>query len=107
MRIPLSLAAGPVGAAYLVEGDLPAPNGAYATRFTLPKTGHITGCACCAPRGAVPAALAAMFRARAMGIAPFFQAVVVLASPAGEAAVRDAVRHDVLAQARYRLQPGS
>ena len=103
MRIPLSFGNGPAGAAYLVEAGLPAPAGAHATRFILPRTGHFAGCGCCQPRGPVVEALSALFRARATGAAPFFHHVVVVASPAGEAAVRDALTRDVVAAARYRL----
>jgi len=47
-------------------------------------------------------ALAQLFRARATGAAPYFSRVVVLASAAGEAALRAALAQDALAQARYR-----
>jgi hypothetical protein len=91
------------GDAFLVEGPFEAPKGAYTQRFALPKSGHLIGCACCAPRGPASQALAAMFRARATGAAPFFKSVTILASPAGEDAVRAAVAGDVLTAARYRL----
>lgn len=90
-------------AAFLVEGARDAPPGAYAVRFALAFPRHVPGCACCAPRGAVAAALSQMFRARATGAAPFFRAVRVLASPAGEAAVREAVAADVVLRARYKV----
>ncbi|HQT46880.1 MAG TPA: hypothetical protein PLY97_06615 [Acidocella sp.] len=91
------------GDAFLTEGPFEAPNGAYAQRFTLPKSSHQIGCACCAPRGPASQALAAMFRARATGVAPYFKSVTILASPAGEDAVRAALEGDVLTAARYRL----
>jgi len=42
-----------------------------------------------------------------MGAAPFFGRVVVLASPAGEAAVRAALAGDVVARARFRAEKNS
>jgi hypothetical protein len=88
--------------AILVEGDLPVPPAAFVHRFTLPApTGHITGCACCTPRGPAATALAALFRARATGAAPYFTRLVVIASPAGQAAIRAALAEDPYATARF------
>jgi hypothetical protein len=101
MRIPLFFSG--TADTYLVEAPRTPPPGAYAAHFTLPKPGHLIGCPCCPPRGPVSAALAALFRARATGAAPFFKSVVVLASPEGEAAVRAAVAGDVLTGARYKV----
>jgi hypothetical protein len=42
-----------------------------------------------------------MFLARARGEVGFFGRVVVVASPAGEAAVREAVAGDVVLRARF------
>jgi hypothetical protein len=91
--------------AYLEEsGSGPLISG-YSERFTLPpvKLGHIIGCNCCTPRGPAADALSRMFRARATGAAPFFKRVIVYASPAGEAAIRDAIAGDVVTAARYHL----
>ncbi len=89
--------------AILAEAGHEPPSGNYAITFARGKPGHIIGCTCCTPRSPVADALTAMFRARATGKAPFFKRVVVLASPEGEAVVRDAVVNDVLSAARYRL----
>jgi hypothetical protein len=105
MRIPVLFNQDAAAAAYLLEGDATAPKGAYAVRFTLPAAGfgHAIGCACCTPRGPAANALAELFRARATGAAPFFSQVVVVASPAGIAAIRAAIEQDVLANARFRI----
>lgn len=109
MRIPV-LFGGNTAAeamdAWLVEDSAAPPPSGYAHRFTLPAPGfghasHAVGCTCCTPRGPVADALARMFRARATGTAPFFKRVLVLASPAGEAAVREALAQDVMTAARY------
>jgi hypothetical protein len=103
MRVLIVFGAGGPGDVYLAEGDAPVPAGAFVQRFSLPAggLGHVAGCACCAPRGPAAAALSALFRARATGAAPFFGRVVVVATPAGEAAVRAAVAEDVVAAARF------
>jgi hypothetical protein len=44
-----------------------------------------------------------MFRARATNAAPFFTRVIVIASSAGQDAIRAALSNDVLTSARYRL----
>ncbi len=107
MRIPLLFSPDAGADAYLVEGDAAVPPGVYTMRFTLPagRFGHAAGCNCCTPRGPAADALAAMFRARATGSAPFFKQIAVVASAAGEAAVRAAVEQDVLAGARFRIAP--
>ena len=91
--------------AYLIEGDAGLDISGYAERFALPaaKFGHLQGCNCCTPRGPAADALSRMFRSRATGAVPFFKRVIVLASPAGEAAVRDAITGDVVTAARFRL----
>ncbi len=108
MRIPVFLSAKSeidrVLIAALVEGDRAGPPAAFIQRFTLPApTGHITGCACCAPRGPAATALAALFRARATGAAPYFRAVIIHASLDGEAAIRAALSEDPYAAARFYL----
>jgi G3E family GTPase len=98
-RIPIVMGGEPGPEdAVLVEAGWPAP--AQSEVFTLAT--HAAGCLCCAGRSGAAEALARLFRARATGSAPFFSRVVVLASPAGQAAVARALGEDVLAQARYR-----
>ena len=109
MRIPVVLGGGAAAGrddAWLVEDGADMPPEGYAVRFAIspPMLGHIAGCACCTLRGPVADALTRMFRARATGEAPFFMRVVVLASPAGEAAVREALIDDVVTAARYILE---
>jgi len=104
MRIPVLFGDIPAepGDAYLAEGSERRLPG-YTERFTLPqpKFGHVAGCNCCTPRGPAAEALSRLFRARAIGAAPFFKRVVVSASPAGAAAIRDAIAGDVVTAARY------
>jgi hypothetical protein len=105
-RIPVSFgAAGATDAAWLVEDDAMIPASFYAVRFTLPprKFGHATGCACCTLRGPAADALTRMFRDRSIAKAPFFRQVIVLASAAGQDAVREALEQDVVTKARYVL----
>jgi hypothetical protein len=107
-RIPIVIGGNPgPDDACLVEDGQDMPKTGYAVRFALAagKPGHITGCACCTLRGPAADALGAMFLARARGASPFFNRVVILASPAGEAAILDALTEDVVIQARYRLAP--
>jgi hypothetical protein len=107
MLIPILFDAEPGPAdAVLVEGGKDMPGSGHAVRFTLGLAGHALGCACCTSRSPVADALGRLFRDRATGAAPFFPRVVVLASPAGEAAVRIAVAEDLVTRARYRLQAG-
>jgi hypothetical protein len=106
MRIAVVMGGEPaVGDAFLVEDGFDMPAAGYAVRFALGtgKAGHLVGCACCTLRGPAADALTAMFRARATGVAPFFRRVVVLASPAGEAAVAEALAGDVVVRARFRV----
>ena len=92
-RIPLRFAgaeqAGPV-AAWLIQGDAPAPPRAPVVHFALPDRlpGHPVGCACCTPRGPVAEALSRLFLARVRGEVAFFRQVIAV--PA-DAAGRDAI----------------
>ena len=95
-----------------VEGDLPVdderdlpPRAMPAERLQRqPAPSHASDCACCLPRGAVGRQLAALFMARARGTTGFFRRVVVATSdPAAQAAVREAVAHDPLASACFRM----
>ncbi len=105
-RIPILFGAqAENGDAFLAEdGGEPIITG-FVERFTLPTAnfGHAQGCSCCIPRGPAAEALGRMFLARATGAAPFFKRVIIHASAAGEAAVRDAIGGDVMTAARYRL----
>jgi hypothetical protein len=97
---------GKTGDAWLVEEGMTLPADGYAVGFALPprkfgEAGGHPGCFCCTPRGPAAEALTRMFRARSMGTAPFFKRVVVLASTAGLAAVREAIAQDVVTKARY------
>jgi hypothetical protein len=110
MRIPVLFgdSSGETDAVWLVETGLQPPVPGHTEYFTLPpaKFGHITGCTCCTPRGPAADALARLFRARATGTAPFFKRVIVLTSPEGEAAVRQAIASDIMTAARYCLAGG-
>jgi hypothetical protein len=93
-------------AALLVEGDAVMPSGHVMARFRLTPglIGHPFGCACCTPRGPVAEALGRLFLARARGEVAFFCSVVaVVATPAGEAAVRAALAEDQVSAGRFRL----
>ncbi len=105
MRIPILFGIPPhADDAVLVEDGQTMPQEGYTVRFSRPATpSHPLGCTCCTPRGPVADALGRLFRARATGAAPFFKRVVVVASPAGETAVREALAGDVMTAARYRL----
>jgi hypothetical protein len=105
---PMHTGGGEANDAWLVEDGATMPPDGYAVRFALPAqkfgaagSGHSIGCACCTLRGPAADALTRMFRERAIGAAPFFKRIRVLASPAGEAAVRDALQGDVVTAARY------
>jgi hypothetical protein len=107
MRIPVLFGATPAreSDAWLVEDGADMPEQGYAVRFAMAsrKFGHVSGCTCCTLRGPAADALTGMFRARATGVVPFFKRVVVVASPEGEAAVREALTDDVVTAARYQL----
>jgi hypothetical protein len=108
MRIPILFGVPPQSDdAVLVEDGQTVPHGGYTLRFSRPVTpGHPLGCTCCTLRSPAAEALGRLFRARATGAAPFFKRVVVLASPAGQTVVREAVAGDVMTAARYRLATG-
>jgi hypothetical protein len=94
------------GEALLIEGQTPAEAAAIA-RFTVPAriAAHPMGCACCAPRGPVSAALGGLFLARARGELKWFRSVLaVTQTAAGAAAVRAALTQDVITAARFRLE---
>jgi hypothetical protein len=90
--------------AVLIEGEASACDRPVARFRLLPAlAGHAPGCACCVPRGPVAQALGRLFLARARGEVAWFRSVAVLATPAGEAAVRAALAHDHVSSCRFRL----
>jgi hypothetical protein len=105
MRIPIFFGIPPRSDdAVLVEEGQTAPSEGYAVRFSPPAgPSHKFNCTCCTFRGPASTALGQLFRARATGVAPFFKRVVVLASPQGETAVREALAGDVMAAARFQI----
>lgn len=88
----------------LVEEGLAAPEFGHVQRFVLGLPGHLPGCSCCVARSPAAAALAAAFRARATGTAPYFKRLLVLASPAGRLDMEAALAQDVLCRARFYLE---
>jgi hypothetical protein len=108
-RVPVRFGSGDAAGpddALLVEGDATVPDGHAVARFRLAPglIGHPFGCACCTPRGPVAEALGRLFLARARGEVAFFRSVVALvATPAGEAAVRAALAEDQVSAGRFRL----
>jgi hypothetical protein len=103
-RVPVVFAPavpGP-GDAALIEGEAAAPDGRAVAYFRLSPGLPWAGCPCCAPRGPIARMLLGLFVARARGECSPFARVVVLASAAGEAAVRQALAEDVFLAGRYR-----
>ncbi len=89
----------------MVEDGIAAPPARAQAGFALPGglAGHVPGCACCVPRSAVGQAFGRLFLARARGEVAWFDAVAVLATSAGEAAVRAALAADQVSAGRFRL----
>ncbi len=106
MRIPIFFGIPPRSDdAVLVEAGQTPPQAGYVTPFGRPAVPtHPVGCTCCVARSPVAEILGRLFRARATGAAPFFKRLVVVASPAGETAVREALTCDVMSAARYRVE---
>ncbi|WP_048880446.1 hypothetical protein [Acidocella aminolytica] len=103
-RIPVFMGGTPgPNDAVLVEDGHAMPALGHAIRFVPPKFGHQPGCFCCTARGPVANALSSFYRDRAMGAAPYFSRVIVLASRLGEADVKAALNQDAVTRARYRL----
>jgi hypothetical protein len=104
-RVTVRFGSPEAGEAALVEGDAPAPSGQPTARFHLKSglAGHVPGCACCVQRGPAAEALGRLFLARARGEVAWFRTVAVLATPAGEAAVRAEVARDQVSAGRFRL----
>jgi hypothetical protein len=89
------------GDAVLMEGEGAAPPGVPVARFGAARPGHLAGCACCAPRGAVATALHRLFVDQMRAGGAMFARVVVAAGPAGQAAVRRALEDDAFLAGRY------
>jgi len=87
----------------LLEEGLEAPEAGHVQSFARQMTGHLPGCSCCVARSPAATALAAVFRARATGAAPYFSRLLVLASPAGRLDIEAAMAQDALCRARFRL----
>lgn len=104
-RIPVVLGQqpGPDDAALVEDGFGGAEDGCYAVRFSAAKPAHPLSCACCTRQSPAADALNRAFRARTIGTAPFFSRITVLASQAGEAEIRNALKTDIITHARYRL----
>jgi hypothetical protein len=104
-RVPVRFGDPEADEAMLVEGEATIRSGRPAARFRLSPAmaGHPTGCTCCVPRGPVAEALGRLFLARARGEVAWFRSVAVLATPAGEAAVRAALAEDQVSAGRFRL----
>ena len=80
------------------------PAAGHAIRFVAPRLGHQPSCFCCVARGPAANAFSALYRDRAMGAAPYFSRVLVLASLLGEADVKAALDQDAVTKARFRLE---
>ncbi|MGE4482488.1 hypothetical protein [Acidocella sp.] len=103
-RIPvyIGIAPGPDDAV-LVEEEQDMPATGHAVRFAVPKRGHQPGCFCCTARGPAANAFSSLYRDRALGAAPYFTRVIVLASLAGQADIKAALDQDAVTKARFRL----
>jgi hypothetical protein len=104
-RIPVRFGQPGADAAVLIEGDAQVAPDRPVARFRLAPglAGHVSGCRCCVPRGPVAEALGRLFLARARGEVALFHSIAVIATPAGEAAVRAALAGDRVAAGRFRL----
>lgn len=92
-------------AAVLAEAPPPEmPAGAVAlVSFDLSGPTHAVGCACCAGRSPVAAALDRLFQARVRGNCGWFERVLALAeTDAARAALAQAMRDDAVTAARFR-----
>jgi predicted protein tyrosine phosphatase len=87
----------------LLEEGLDAPAVGHVWRFVSALPGHMPGCACCVARSPAAAALAAAFRARATGQAPYFKRLLVLAKAGGRLDIETALAQDILCRARFVL----
>ncbi|MCW8086155.1 hypothetical protein [Sabulicella glaciei] len=99
-RIPVSFGAPPPGRAWAWIGEAPLPGAVAVMALALEEERHAAGCACCGGRSAAAEALDRLFQDRVRGRCPWFDAVAV--SPDAAEAVREALRGDALAAARFR-----
>lgn len=110
-RVPLRFA--PAGrlepdAAWLIQGDTPAPPAVVAVRFDVPavQPGHQPDCRCCLWRSPVAEALSRLFFARVRGEVPFFRSVVALPrDQEGAAVIKAGLVGDPVLLAHFRLDP--
>ena len=107
-RLPVRFGQPRPGEAALIEGVGAAPVGRAVAHFRLSpaRRGHVPGCACCVPRDPAAEALARLFIARARSEVAWFDAIAVVATPAGIAAVRAALQQDQVCASRFRLDEG-
>jgi hypothetical protein len=87
----------------LLEEGITPPDVGHVQLFTASLPGHLPGCACCVARSPAAAALAAVFRARATGQAPYFKRLLVLAAAGGRLDIETALTQDILCRARFVL----
>lgn len=104
-RVPVHFGPPADDEAMLIEGDAGDTCGRPVARFRLSaaSAGHPPGCACCVQRDPAAQALGRLFLARARGQVAWFRSVAVLATAAGEAAVRAALADDQVSSGRFRL----
>ena len=105
-RLPVYFAGfseAPPDASVLAEEGVEVPPGRPVERFHATTFGHPAGCACCGPRSPAAQALSRLFVGRGRGSVPFFSSVLVVAGPAGERAVLDALTRDAAVAAWFRL----
>lgn len=101
--LPGALATGKPAAIVSLAPPGPKPKGAVAAdSFEARVTAHPAACACCqGSRSPAAQALDRLFQARARGVLPWFDRVLVLGE-AGDA-IRAALRDDSMATARFRM----
>jgi hypothetical protein len=99
--LPAALAAGKPAAVLSVEAPPPGPFPALT--FATDQAPHPAACDCCQGRSPAADALDRLFQARVRGQCAWFDRVLVLPEHGAAAAIRDALRQDVMAAARFRL----
>ncbi|MBV9537779.1 MAG: hypothetical protein JOY70_02470 [Acidisphaera sp.] len=89
--------------AVLVEAEA-LPPARFGVAFRPLLAVNLAPCPCCAPRGRLASALAALFAARARGDVPFFDRIVaVLETRAAVGAVQLVLSADPFCASRFRL----
>jgi len=99
IRIPVRI--GPIGTACPDSHVLVASEMAG---FGARPAGHMSGCACCMPRGALARSLSRLFLARVRGEMAFFREVL-LVTEQDRNIVEDELKADVLVAARFYVVP--